>query len=104
MNLRWVNVPISYKLACIGDALLLPLLFLGWYRRRGLDVVAVPHGEMANRPGLFCSAVIMLLAARAALKIEQAVRAPEAYRWDLERAFRWLVLLLVMALAIRLLG
>jgi hypothetical protein len=104
MNLRWVNVPVSYKLACIGDALLLPLLFVGWYRGRGFDAGAVPHGAIANRPGLFCSAVMMLLAARAALKIEQAVRAPEAYRWDLERAFRWLALLLVMALAVRLLG
>jgi hypothetical protein len=92
----------GYKLACVCDALALPVLFVLWYRwTYAADAGAMHHEE--HHAGLFVSTVLMIIVARAVLRIERALRAPEIYRWDLERAFRWLVVLIAMALAIRLL-
>jgi len=91
-----------YQLACFCDALAPPVLFVHWYRANYLGVNDATVNGM-HRTGLLFYAAIMIIAARAVLRVEQAVRAPEVYAWDTVRALRWLVLLTVMALAIRLL-
>ncbi len=88
----------------ILDALILPCLFVAWYRGNTGGFAATAHGGAPARPGLVLFTLFMILVIRAAVKVEQAVRAPETYRWDIERAARWLVLLIILALAIRLLA
>jgi len=94
----------GYKLACIGDALLLPALFVFWYRGTHSAVASAAQIEAVHRPGILLSTLMMILVWRALLKLETAIRTPEAYRWDLERALPWIVLYIVMGLAIRLLA
>jgi hypothetical protein len=93
----------GYKLACVCDALAIPVLFVLWYRATYLGDAGRMPSE-AHHAGLLVSAALMIVVARAALKVEHAVRAPEFYKWNLERAFRWFVLMITMVTAIRLLG
>jgi hypothetical protein len=104
MDMQMKQFSTAYRLACMGDALLLPACLVFWYRVNYADGVGIRQGESIHRPGLLISALTMVLVWRAVLKIEQALRSPWAYRWDLERAVRWYVLIVAMGLAIRLLG
>ena len=95
------GVPTRYKVACVCDALVLPVLLLLWYRLSHPTIAGGINADVHQHAGLFASAVMMIVFARAALKVEQAIRSPQAYRWDLERALRWVALLVIMALAVR---
>jgi hypothetical protein len=93
-----------YRLARVGDALLLPGGLVLWYGTLNAGLARTANGDLHRHPGLFVSALLMIVVARSALKIEQALRTPELYKWDLERFLRRTVLLIVMGLAVRLLG
>ena len=103
MDIQVKRFSVRYKLACVGDALLLPACLVLWYRENYWGGVGSAQGESIHRPGLLISTLMMILIWRAVLKVEQALRTPWAYRWDLERAVRWYVLIVAMGLAIRLL-
>ena len=96
----WNPYSSLYRVACICDALAIPAVVLIWYHTSYPFAFAVDQAGHHRYPGLVISAAMMIVSARALLKIEQAIRRPEAYRWDLERALRWLALLAVMALAL----
>jgi len=91
---------IRYRTACVCDALALPVIVLLWFRSSHPGAWVASPAEHHTYPGLFASSVMMIVAARALMKVEQALRMPEEYRWDLERALRWFALLAVMALGL----
>jgi len=104
MDIQVKRFSARYRLACVGDALLLPVCLVLWYRENYSVGFGSAQGESIHRPGLLISALMMIFVWRAVLKVEQALRTPWAYRWDLKRAIRWYVLIVAMGLAIRLLA
>lgn len=85
----------------ICDAVAAPVIFALW-RRAGNSVDAGVVSQGTHHAGILAIAVMMILTARAALKVEEALLLPDSYRWDCMRAMRWLVLLVVMVLAVHL--
>ena len=104
MDMQLNHFSARYRLACVGDALLLPVCLVLWYRENYSSGVDSVRSESFHRPGLLISALMMILVWRAVLKLEQALRTPWRYRWDLERAVRWYVVIVAMGLTIRLLA
>ena len=103
MHMQLKRVSARYRLACVGDALLLPACLVLWYHENYSSGEGSAQAENFHRPGLLISALMMILVWRAVLKIEQGLRAPWAYRFDFARAVRWYVLIVAMGLAIRVL-
>lgn len=85
----------------VADALLPPAAFVAWYRANELTVGA--QEGAASRPGLIVSALMMVFAARALLRVEVALRTPWMYQWNVARLARWFGVFLVMAFGARLL-
>ena len=104
MDIQVKRFSARYRLACVSDALLLPACLVLWYHENYSNHMTSAQGESIHRPGLLISTLMMILVWRAVLRIEQALRTPWAYRWDLERAVRWYVVIVAMGLAVRLLG
>jgi hypothetical protein len=100
MNTVYWGVSSRYRIACICDALALPVLFLLWYR----STLSVPGisatGQAANHPGLVGSTIMMILLARGAIRLEGAIWTHWEYRFDVARAVRFLILIPLIAMGV----